>query len=118
MIAAGTYFFPGNLPYYVAKVNLAGVSEVCFALTIIRGVEGVVLRPVFDVDLELLKSGTWGYFCEGLAADTRGFFTTEWEPVNEDASFIGEVYVAVVVEVASDIDEEDLAIGLAEIDAR
>lgn len=83
-----------------------------------RGVTGVVIRPVFDVDLSVLLSGTWGYFCSGISCEEAGFFTTGWEPINEDAAFIGGVYIGVVLEVANDIDSEALMLGLAEVRIR
>lgn len=118
MLPAGTYFFPANLPHYITRWNVAAASEVRFSLTVIRGTAGVSLRPVFDAELAVLQSGVWAYFSSGISATSSGFFVTEWEPMNEDAVFIGEVYVGVVVEVSEEIDERDLVLGLAEVQIR
>ncbi len=117
-VAAGTYFFPGNLNDYVTFWNVAGASECRFTLTVLGGQAGVVVRPVFDAELTVLQSGTWAYFSSGISADTPGFFVTEWEPMNEDAQLIGDVYVAIVVEVSEEIDSDGLIFGLAEVQIR
>lgn len=117
-LAAGTYFFPGNLDDYVTFWNVSGATECRFTLTVIEGQPGVVVRPVFDAELAVLQSGVWAYFSSGLSAVAPGFFVTEWEPMNEDALLIGDIYVGVVVEVSEEIDSDGLILGLAEVQIR
>lgn len=119
MPLAGTYFFPADLPHYVTRWNVASASAARFSLCVLVGTEGVTVRPVFDVDHEQLTSGVWGYFTDGfITASARGFYVTNWEPVNEDAALIGEVYIGIVLEVAEDIDDSELVLGLAEVQLR
>lgn len=118
-IAAGTYFFPGGLDDYITKWDVSLASEVQFTLVVVSGAPGVSLRPVFDVELAVLLSGTWAQFTTGaLSAESRGFFRTEWEPINEDARTLGDIYIGIVAELGEDVDEEDLVIGLAEVRIR
>lgn len=120
ILPAGTYFFPANLPYYVTKWDVSLASEVRFSAVVFAGAPGVVIRPVFDAELAVLLSGSeaGAYFSTGIAASTTGFFVTEWEPINEDAKFIGNIYVGIVVEIAEDTDEADFTLGLAEVQIR
>lgn len=117
-LAAGTYFFPGNLNTYVTYWNVSSAAECRFTLTVIEGQPGVIVRPVFDAELAVLQAGVWAYFSSGISAAVPGFYVTDWEPMNEDAALIGDIYVAVVVEVTEEIDSDGLILGLAEVQIR
>lgn len=125
-IAAGTYWFPGNLGYHITRWNVGAASEARFSCVALEApvrepsdaTPVVIVRPVFDVDLSVMLSGSWGYFASGASLTGSGFYVTDWEPVNEDAALIGEVWVGIVVEVSEEIDERDLVLGLAEVQIR
>ncbi len=117
-LAPGTYFFPGNLNTYVTRWSVSGATECRFTLTVLEGNAGVTVKPVFDAEVAVLQSGVFADFSSGLSAETAGFYVTEWQPMNEDALFIGEIYVAIVVVVSEEVDSDGLRFGLAEVQIR
>lgn len=117
-VDAGAYFFPANLTHYVTKWQVSAASEVRFSVTVLRASVAVTLHPVFDAELAVLTSGVYGDFASEVSIDAPGFYVTEWEPINEDAKFIGDVYVAIVLEALEEFESEELVIGLAEVQIR
>lgn len=117
-IAAGGYWFPGHLDDYITQWILGGATEIRFHIVVIRGTTGVSLTPVWGEDLDEMKAGAYLPLSTSVAATTRGIYETGWQEIPDDALVADTLWVGVRLMVASDIESEDIAIGLAEVNTR
>lgn len=106
-------WFPGDLPGYVTRWPIPEGYEARITATVLSGVSGATIRPVYHTDYETLLSGGFSYLCAGVGVDSEKQDASEWEPCEA-----GELYVAIVVEGVSAAEAADLVVGLAEVQIR
>lgn len=115
----GVFWFPGDLEHYITKWPLSGVSELRFFANVVRGTPGAYLRPVWGKTHDDLLEGRFDGLTDVVSVDRRGTYSTGWVAVPPIAKETGDVWIGVRVKRdTADVDVMNLAVGLAQLDAR
>ena len=113
----GTHFFPGGLEHYITRWDFTEATEVFFYINVIRGAEGVTLKPVWGLSREAMQEGRFEDLTPPVSASVRGTYNSGWLTKPEGAT--GDIWVGILARLTtSSVSIDNLGVGLAEVQIR